>query len=333
MFSLPEEHLPFALALLNFLIFFFLFITVARIFQRLSKTRRLMEKIRYEDSFIPESSVRESNPPEKKGRTRFKIMNVLGNFGSHFISSDSEEYSGLRLRFLRAGLHHVNMPSIFYASKLISAICLPIAFLALNLVHPIILNVRSLAIVMVILAVAAYYLPVLLLSIRRTRRKRKLIRGLPDALDLLVVSVEAGLGLDAAINIVRTEMAGYNKPISEEFKYLNLEIRMGQPRQLALRHLAMRADIEEMTILVTTLIQTEKFGTSIARALRVCSDGARTKYQQAAEEAAAKMPVKLVFPLIACIFPALFVITLGPAIIKIIKVLIPLLRQNVGQGL
>ncbi len=326
MYSLPEEHLPFAVAVLTFLILCFLFITIVRFFQRLSKTRRLMEKITSEDTFTVEPDIQDPYPPGRKGRVRSKIMNALGSFGAHFVSSDSEEYSGLRLRFLRAGLHHVNMPAIFYAAKLILAVGLPVVFLAISIAHPIVLNARSVIAVMAILAIIGYLLPELLLRIRRTRRMRKLVRGLPDALDLLVVSVEAGLGLDAAINIVKTEMAGYNKPVSEEFKYLNLEMRMGQPRQLALRHLAMRADIEEMTILVTTLIQTEKFGTSIARALRVCSDGARTKHQQQAEELAAKMPVKLMFPLIACIFPSLFVVILGPAVIKIIKILIPIMR-------
>ena len=147
-----------------------------------------------------------------------------------------------------------------------------------------------------------------------------MLEGIPDALDLLVVCVEAGMGLDAAINRVAEEIKLTNRILSDELKFLNLELRAGKSRQAALRNLAMRTDLEDVNSLVTLLIQTDKFGTSVAKALRVYSDTFRTKRYQKAEELAAKLPVKLVVPLIVFIFPSLFVTILGPAAIRIYEV-------------
>jgi len=157
------------------------------------------------------------------------------------------------------------------------------------------------------------------------QRKEKILQGLPDALDLMVVCAEAGVGLDASIHRVGEEMKLTNKPLSEEFKLLNLELRAGKQRRDALKNLAMRTDLDDVKSLVTLLVQTERFGTSIAQALRVHSDAMRTQRFQRAEEVAAKLPVKLVFPLILFIFPSLFVTILGPAVIRIYKILLPAL--------
>jgi tight adherence protein C len=154
-------------------------------------------------------------------------------------------------------------------------------------------------------------------------RQEKILVGFPDALDLMVVCVEAGLGLDAAINRVGEEMKVSNALLSEEFRLLGLELRAGKTRRDALKNLGLRTGLEEVKSLMTLLIQTDKFGTSIAQALRVHSDSMRTKRYQRAEEMAAKLPVKLVFPLILFIFPALFVVIVGPAVIKIFRVLLP----------
>jgi len=134
--------------------------------------------------------------------------------------------------------------------------------------------------------------------------------------------VEAGMGLDAAINRVAEEIQMTNRPLSEELKIYTLELRAGKSRQEALKSLAMRVDIEEIKNFTTLLIQTDKFGTSIAQALRAYSDGFRTKRFMRAEEQAAKLPVKLVVPLLLCIFPALFVVIAGPAVIKIFHAMI-----------
>jgi len=161
---------------------------------------------------------------------------------------------------------------------------------------------------------------------KANQRKEWIRAGLPDALDLMVVCVVAGTGLDAAINRVAEEMELSNQPLSQEFKTLGLELRAGKSRQDALRNLAFRTDLEEVSSLVTLLIQTEKFGTSIAQALRVHSEAMRTRRFQKAEEIAAKLPIKLVFPLILFILPSLFVVILGPAAITIFRTLLSGLR-------
>jgi tight adherence protein C len=156
------------------------------------------------------------------------------------------------------------------------------------------------------------------------RRQHKIRLGLPDALDLLVVSVEAGLGLDQAIQRVGNELAYAHPDLCSELRLINLELRAGKARSEALHNLAKRTDVDDVVSLVAMLVQTDKFGTSIAHSLRIHSETARTKRRQRAEEAAAKTGVKLVFPLVFCIFPAVWVVTIGPAAIKFIQVLGPM---------
>jgi tight adherence protein C len=175
------------------------------------------------------------------------------------------------------------------------------------------------------MALAGFYLPGLWLHVKVNRRKEKILHGLPDALDLMVVCAEAGIGLDASIYRVGEEMKLTNKPLSEEFRLLNLELRAGKQRRDALKNMAVRTDLDDLKSLVTLLVQTERFGTSIAQALRIHSDSMRTKRFQKAEEVAAKLPVKLLFPLILFIFPSLFVTIMGPAVMRIYRTLLPVL--------
>jgi tight adherence protein C len=147
-------------------------------------------------------------------------------------------------------------------------------------------------------------------------------------LDLLVVSVEAGLGLDAALTRVGQELAFAYPELADELRLINLEMRAGKPRSEALRNLADRTGVDDLSSLVTMLIQTDKFGTSVAQSLRVYSETLRTKRRQRAEEAAAKTGVKMVFPLVTCIFPAIWVVTIGPAVIRFITVLFPMIEKT-----
>lgn len=172
-----------------------------------------------------------------------------------------------------------------------------------------------------------YVLPGMALARIAKRRQYRIRRGLPDALDLLVVSVEAGLGLDQAIQRVAEELAFAHIDISDELRLVNLELRAGTARVEALRNLAERTGVDDVTSLVTMLVQTDRFGTSVAQSLRVHSDTVRTKRRQRAEEAAAKTGVKMVFPLVFCIFPAIWVVTIGPAAIKFVQVLFPLIEK------
>jgi tight adherence protein C len=171
----------------------------------------------------------------------------------------------------------------------------------------------------VLIPFLGFYLPDIWLRQKMDKRKEKLLKALPDALDLLVVCVESGMGLDESITRVAKEIELQSPELCDELSFLSLELRAGKSRPDALRNLAVRTNLEEVSNLVTLLIQADKFGTSVADTLRVYSDTFRTERFQRAEEIAAKMPVKLVLPLILFIFPALFVALIGPAIISIYR--------------
>jgi tight adherence protein C len=172
-----------------------------------------------------------------------------------------------------------------------------------------------------------YLLPTMALKRIVARRQHRIRLGLADALDLMVVSVEAGLGLDQAILRVSDELAHAHPDLADELRLINLELRAGKGRADALRNLAERTGVDDISSLVAMLVQTDKFGTSVAQSLRVHSDTLRTKRRQRAEEAAAKTGVKMVFPLVFCIFPAIWVVTIGPAAIKFVQVLAPMVNK------
>jgi tight adherence protein C len=176
-------------------------------------------------------------------------------------------------------------------------------------------------------AALGYLLPGMALGRMARWRQHRIRLSLPDALDLLVVSVEAGLGLDQAIQRVGEELAFAHRDLSDELRLVNLELRAGKARSEALHNLAARTGVDDLSSLVAMLVQTDKFGTSVAQSLRVYSDTLRTKRRQRAEEAAAKTGVKMVFPLVFCIFPAIWVVTIGPAAIKIVQVLFPMAQR------
>jgi tight adherence protein C len=166
-------------------------------------------------------------------------------------------------------------------------------------------------------------LPNYVLSKAIARRQREIFENFPDALDLMTVCMEAGLGTEAALNKVAEEMVHKTATLSEELRLVNLELRAGAPRDRALRNLAMRTGVEEIEGFVTMIIQADRFGTSIAQSLRVHSESVRTLRRQRAEETAAKIPLKLLFPLIFCIFPALMLVIIGPAVIQMMRVVLP----------
>ncbi len=172
-----------------------------------------------------------------------------------------------------------------------------------------------------------YLLPGMVVGRLAKRRQHRIRLSLPDALDLMVVSVEAGLGLDQAIQRVADELAFAHPDLSDELRLINLELRAGKGRADALRNLAERTGVDDVASLVAMLVQTDRFGTSVAQSLRVHSETLRTKRRQRAEEAAAKTGVKMVFPLVFCIFPAIWIVTIGPAAIKFVQVLFPLTEK------
>ena len=235
---------------------------------------------------------------------------------------NGSEASALRSLFLKAGIRHPSAAAVFWGAKVLFAVALPfLSFFVQAFAESGFLRFQVL-LIMGVLALLGFYLPDLYLMLRIRLRKEKIVKGFPDALDLLVVCVEAGMGLDAAINRVAEEIQLSSQVISDEFKILNLELRAGKSRIDALRNLGIRTDVEDVRSFATLLIQTDRFGTSVAQALRVHSDSMRTRRYQKAEELAAKLPVKMMFPLIFFIFPAIFVIVVGPAAIQIYQSII-----------
>jgi tight adherence protein C len=172
-------------------------------------------------------------------------------------------------------------------------------------------------------ACIGYYLPNMLLNHQIEVRQRDIVDSFPDALDLLTICVEAGLGLEAALNRVAEEIHLKSQVLGQEFQLMILELRAGFSKERALRNLALRTGVEDIDLLVAMLIQSDRFGTSMGESLRIHSDNLRTKRHQRAEEAAAKISLKLLFPLIFMIFPTLMLILVGPAAMQIYRVLLP----------
>ena len=175
----------------------------------------------------------------------------------------------------------------------------------------------------VLLAGGSFYLPDAIVWFLGRRRKEAIFLGLPDALDLMVVCVEAGLGLDQAMRKVSEEMKKSYRVIAEEFQLCNMQLQMGRGRTQVLQELGSRSGVDDLRSLASILIQADKFGSSIAQALRVQSDSMRTRRKQIAEEKAAKTAVKLIFPLVLFIFPGIFVVLVGPAAITMVREMFP----------
>jgi tight adherence protein C len=249
-----------------------------------------------------------------------KLVAIAVKLGNYVKPKREEELARINKTFTQAGYRNKNMALIFFGAKVLCAGVLSMAFLSLQIFITRHMTVTGLMFASLALVAVGFYLPNLWLRLKVSRRAEQLSHGLPDALDLLVICVEAGMGLDAAINRVGEEMKLSNKAISEEFRLLNLELRAGKSRRDALRNLSLRTGLDDVNSLVTLLVQTEKFGTNVGQALRVHSDSMRTKRAQRVEELAAKLPLKLLFPTILFIFPALFVVILGPALTRAYRV-------------
>lgn len=227
------------------------------------------------------------------------------------------EAKKLQARLMHAGYRSDNAAIVFRAIQLSSIVLFPaLTGVVLFLVGK---SLNDSLIYLGAALIVGFALPDKMLSMRVAKRQERLRCGIADALDLLVVSVEAGLGLNAGLNRVAEEMKTVHPDISEELTLVNTEIRMGRMREEALRNLAERTGVEDLRSLCAMLIQTDRFGTSISRAIRVYSDTLRTKRRQRAEQAAQKAAVKMLFPLAVFLFPTLFIILLGPAGVQLMK--------------
>jgi tight adherence protein C len=233
------------------------------------------------------------------------------------------ETSALRRRFLNAGVRSASAPMAYFGIKTVLALGLPmLAFASVTLTGAKLQGINMLFILL-FASTIGYYLPNYVLTKAIFYRQREIFENFPDALDLMTVCMEAGQGTEAAMTRVAEDLIHKSPALSEELRMVNLELRAGSARDRALRNLAMRTGVEEVEGFVTMIIQADRFGTSIAQSLRVHSDTVRTRRKQKAEETAAKIPLKLLFPLIFCIFPALMLVIMGPAVIQMIRVVLP----------
>ena len=236
-----------------------------------------------------------------------------------------KEAGVIQRRMARAGIRNPNAMRYFYGAKVSLGILFPV-LMSIAVANT---SADPANKVMAVLAAAAmgFFAPNEYVNLRVKKRQKEISRGLPNALDLLVVCVESGLGLDQAVVQVAKDLDQAHPDVSEEFALVNYELKAGKRRIDALRNLGERTNVDDLKKLVAVLIQADRFGTGVAASLRAHSDFMRVQARQIAEEKAAKLGVKLVFPIFFCILPSLFVVTVGPMVIKIMRDLIPMMNS------
>ena len=240
-----------------------------------------------------------------------KVEDKLG------LKKGSPKVNELKKSLIQAGIYHESASAIYFGLKLGLTVALPVLVMPWLFGRD--LPLVLLLIIFFILIIMGYFLPTLILNHLVVTRQRKIKEGLPDALDLMVVCVEAGQGLNAALKRVSDDLKLSNPVLAREMNLVNLEINAGLEREAALRNLADRTGVDDVASLASMLIQADRFGTSLAQSLKVQSETLRTTRRQRLEELAAKTPVKLVFPLLLFIFPALMVVIIGPAATRIME--------------
>jgi tight adherence protein C len=270
------------------------------------------------DQLAAKDTLKQENIGSEWEQTFVKLAGPLTKLA---LPSEGWESSLLRTRFMHAGYHARSIPLAFFSAKALLALILSGIALFYIGINSLELSTNTLLMVVLVLASLGYYLPNMVLSHMIKMRQLELFESFPDAIDLMTVCVEAGLGLDAAMVRAGEEMRLRSKSLADEMYMVSLELRAGRTREQALRNLAMRTGVEEIEALVSMLVQADRFGTSIATSLRVHSDTLRTARRLRAEEAAAKIALKLLFPLIFFIFPSLLVVLMGPAFTSITRAL------------
>lgn len=259
-----------------------------------------------------------------------KLLDWLSPLSASTEVQDPTQPSKLRLRFFNAGVHSRAALALYLASKTVLTFFLPaVAALLFWQSHSVTAPMVQMSVLM-LSAALGYYLPNAVLAHAVKRYQLALFNSFPDALDLMRVCVQAGLGLDAAIDRVGREMRLSCPQLSNEFALTGLELRAGASRTDALRHLSLRMGLDDLDALVVMLIQADRLGTSVTESLQIHSDALRTKRRLLAEETAAKLPVKLLIPLVFCVFPALLTVLLGPAVISVHDILRPTAQSSGG---
>lgn len=279
---------------------------------------------------LTQMGVQDVKVPGLEGNAEWhaKVVKAVGPMAKLSAPKEGWEHSNLRLRFMHAGLREKSWPALFFAAKTVLALGLPGMFLLGTGVASVQLGTNAQLFLLLLLAAIGYYLPNGVLARLAEWRKTEVQDGLPDALDLMTVCVEAGLGLDAAMNRAASEIGLRSQALEEELNLVALELRVGVKRELALRNLALRTGVDDVASFVAMIVQADRFGTNVAEALRIQGETMRTHRRLRAEERAAKIPLKLLFPLIFFIFPSLMLVLMGPAMISIYRVLLPTMGGN-----
>jgi tight adherence protein C len=259
--------------------------------------------------------------PQHPSLAIHELIKRLGNF----IPQSPKDVTVMQRRLIRAGIRNENALKILYGAKAACGIAFPLVMaLAVSTSSA---ETSNKIFGVLGAAAAGFFLPNEYVRRMASKRQKEIARGLANSLDLLVVCVESGLGLDQAILQVSKELEHAHPEISEEFGFVNLELKAGKRRVDALRNLAERTGVDDLKKLVAVLIQADRFGTGVAQSLRAHSDFMRVQARQIAEEKAAKLGVKLIFPIFFCILPSLFVVTVGPVAVKIMRELVPMMNS------
>ena len=251
------------------------------------------------------------------------IIKIAGPFARLSTPTKDWDQSPLRVKFFNAGIRNEDANLIYFSAKTI----VPLLFAGLAFIALRTFDQPSVTLLFYVLffAMVGCYLPNIVLHLIVKSRQREIFENFPDAADLMLVCVEAGLGLDAGLTKVAEEIQMKSVALAEELHLTNLEIRAGGTREKSLKNLARRTGVEEIDTFAVMLTQADKFGTSIGESLRVFSDDLRHKRQVRAEEFAAKIPTKMLFPLVVCVFPAIIMVIMGPAVIQVIRTILPML--------
>jgi tight adherence protein C len=256
-----------------------------------------------------------------------RVAKVAQPFTRLSVPHEGWEKSALRTLFMNAGWRTPAASTLYFAAKTVLALGLPgVVALALALSSHMPAG-QALLLLLFACAALGYYIPNMVLARIAKRRRRDIFETIPDAIDLLTVCVEAGLSLERSLIKVAAEIHIKSLVLAQELQLVLMEMRAGFTKEKALRNFALRSGVEDVDTLVAMLIQSERFGTSMGASLRVYSDNLRTKRRMVAEEKAAKIALKLMFPLIFCIFPIVLMVLIGPAAIKIVRTLMPALAS------
>ncbi len=309
------------LSLDQFLVVFLVFIAVALLMYGLIYLSQRGQAGKRLDKLMVAPSVETSNDDGGLQREAWvkTVARAAAPLAKLSVPNDDWHTSELRRKFVQAGLRNENIPMIFFGLKTGLSVLLPAIFWGLNQVAASPMVGSQFFLFLVLALALGFYLPNYILRRRTEARKLDILENFPDALDLLTICVESGSSLDSAIDRVSREIRLKSEVLAEELGLVTLEMRAGAGKERALRNLSTRTGVDDVDTLVAMLIQSDKFGTSVGQALRVHSDMLRTKRQQRAEEAAAKIALKLLFPLILFIFPSILIVVAGPAMIRIVK--------------